>query len=76
MWAALLGRPYIFVRPLGRTFLYNLPFWIKITAQNWTRNLSVCRAVGHWSPQVGRMGGEGRGGQYKQMTHGLAIFVI
>ena len=37
------GPPIYFVRPLGRTFLYNLPSWIKICAQNRTRRLAVLR---------------------------------
>ena len=55
MWAAPLGRPNIFVWPLGRTVLYNLPFWIKISAQNRTRNHSDgsrCRVGGDWGRRV------------------------
>ena len=50
MWTALLGRQYIFVWPLAHIFLFDLPFWIQITAQHRTRKLTVC-------------GGEGRDGK-------------
>ena len=37
--AALLDYPHVFVLPLGCTVLYNLPFWIKISAHIGYSNL-------------------------------------